>query len=126
MSSQRSPYPGPQTREHVIVHDKMDFADAITVITQLALTQEEYPGLSISLSKQRTVSNRKWSDTAEDKARESKHEGELEPLWRKGPMEVMGKDCQSLGSKTRPQLTTSKETGTSVLSPQKTELSQQS
>lgn len=81
----RSPYPGPQTREYVIVHDKMDFADAITDTTQLALTQEEYPGLSISLSKQRTVSNRKWRDTADDKARESKHEGELEPLWLKGP-----------------------------------------
>ena len=56
----------------------MDFIDAITAITQLVLTQEEYPGLFMSLSKQRTLSSWKRRDAA--KKSESEHEGELEPL----------------------------------------------
>lgn len=56
----------------------MDFIDVITVITQLVLTQEEYPGLFMSLSKQRTLSSWKRRDAAEKS--ESEHEGELELL----------------------------------------------
>lgn len=48
MSSQRSPCSNPKTCEYVTKHDKVNFAVAIKVITQLALRKSiiNYPGKS--------------------------------------------------------------------------------
>ena len=101
----------------------MDSTDAIM---QMGLTQEEYPGLFMSLSKERTLSSWQWRDAAE-KSESQSMRGNWSRCWWRSSMEGMGRDCQSLASKISPHLTTSKETRTSVLPSQnKTELIQQS
>lgn len=79
----------------------MDFIDAITAITQLVLTQEEYPGLFMSLSKQRTLSSWKRRDAAEKSGSQSMR-GNWSCCWWRSSMEGVGRDSQSPASKISP------------------------
>ena len=111
MPSQSSPYPNPKICKYVILHGKIDFADAIMVISWLALIREQYSGLSRwtqsnyirPFKAKNSLQLEADGGSRRRRQRESKHEGALEPLLLKGPHGRHGKKCrQSLGSKTSP------------------------
>lgn len=87
MPSQRSPYPNPKLCKYVTLHGKIEFADTIMVISQLAFRWEQYSGLSrwtpsnyIRPFKAENCLQREAERGSRKGRQGGKHEGALEPL----------------------------------------------